>query len=126
MTVAKLLIEQIVSRHRVLAEVLSDCGRAFLSGLMREVGQFLGFHKVNTTAYHPQTDGLVKRFNHTLTEMLARTVDRDGCDWDHHLPFVLFAYRASLYCLYLTHTFCSYSFHYHSYGSLHAAVPEAP
>ena len=55
----------------------------------------LGYKKVSTTAYHPQTDGLVERFNRTLISMLAKTVERDGKDWDQQLPFVLFAYRAS-------------------------------
>ena len=77
------------------AEILSDRGAAFLSGLMKEVENLLGFHKVNTTAYHPQTDGLVERFNRTLTTMLAKTTERGGKDWDRHLPYVLFAYRAS-------------------------------
>ena len=36
-TIAKLLIEQVVSRHGVPSEILSDRGRAFLSGLMKEV-----------------------------------------------------------------------------------------
>ena len=63
---------------------------------MREVCQLMGIHQVNTTAYHPQTDGLVERFNRTLTEMLAKKVERNGQDWDTHLPFVLFAYRASM------------------------------
>ena len=48
----------------------------------------LGFHKVNTSAYHPQTDGLVERFNRTLIAMLAKTVQRDGRDWDEKLPYV--------------------------------------
>ena len=52
-TIAQLLIEQIVSRHGVPAEVLSDRGKSFLSGLMKEVERLLGFHKVNTSAYHP-------------------------------------------------------------------------
>ena len=95
-TVAKLLVEQIVSWHGVPAEILSDRGQAFLSGLMKEVETLLGFHKVNTTAYHPQTDGLVERFHRTLTAMLAKTVQSGGRDWDHQLPYVLFAYRASL------------------------------
>ena len=95
-TIAKLLVEEIVSRHGVPAEILSDHGRAFLSGLMKEVGQLLGFHKANMSAFHPQTDGLVERFNLTLTTMLAKTVERGGKDWDRHLPFVLFAYRACL------------------------------
>jgi hypothetical protein len=66
-----------------------------LSGLLKEVQLLLGFKKVNTSAYHPQTDGLVERFNRTLTAMLAKTVERGGRDWDQRLPFVLFAYRAS-------------------------------
>ena len=93
-TIARLLVEQVVSRHGVPAEILSDRGKSFLSGLMKEVEMLLGFHKVNTTAYHPQTDGLVERFNRTLITMLAKMVQRDGHDWDEKLPYVLFAYRA--------------------------------
>ena len=55
----------------------------------------MGIKKANTTAYHPQTDGLVERFNRTLTDMLAKTVERDGKNWDVRLPYVLFAYRTS-------------------------------
>ena len=93
-TVARLLVEEIVSRHGVPSEVLSDRGRAFLSGLMREVELLLGFRKTNTTAYHPQTDGLVERYNRTLTAMLAKTVEKRDTEWDTRLPYVLFAYRA--------------------------------
>ena len=94
-TIAHLLVEQIVCRHGVPAELLSDRGSAFLSVLLQEVYQLLGTHKVSTTAYHPQTDGLVERFNRTLIDMLAKTVEKNGRDWDQHLPHVLFAYRAS-------------------------------
>ena len=62
---------------------------------MKETEKLLGFHKANTSAYHPQTDGFVERFNRTLTTMLAKTVESSGKDWDRQLPFVLFAYRAS-------------------------------
>ena len=93
-TIARLLVGEIVSCHGVPTEVLSDCGQAFLSGLIKEVDALLGFHTSNTSAYHPQTDGLVERFNRTLTTMLAKTVEK-GKDWDQHLLFVLFAYQAS-------------------------------
>ena len=94
-TIARLLVEEIVSRHGVPSEILSDRGRAFLSGLMRELETLLGFHKVNTSAYHPQTDGLVERYNRTLTARLSKTVEKTGQDWDERLPYDLFAYRAS-------------------------------
>ena len=93
-TIARTLVEGIISRHGVPTELLSDRGRNFLSDLMREVYHLMGIHKVSTTAYHPQSDGLVERFNRTLTDMLSKVVDRQGRDWDKHLPYVLFAYRA--------------------------------
>jgi len=44
---------------------------------------------------HPQTDGLVERFNHTLKQMLAKVVDKGGRNWDRQLGAVLLAYRAT-------------------------------
>ena len=88
--------EEIVPRHSAPAEILSDRRQAFLSGLMKEVELHLGFHKINTTTHHSQTDSLVERFDRTLTSMLAKTIQRGGRDWNHHIPYVLFAYRASL------------------------------
>ena len=54
----------------------------------------MGIKKINTSAYHPQTDGLVERFNRTLTDMLAKTV-APGVEWDDRLTYVLFAYRVT-------------------------------
>ena len=93
-TIARLLVEQLISRHGVPRELLSDRGAAFLSHMMQDVYEIMGIHK-NTTAYHPQTDGLVERFNRTLTDMLAKKVEKNGRDWDKHLPYVLYAYRAN-------------------------------
>ena len=56
-TIANLLVREIVSLHGVPSEILSDRGRAFLSGLLQ---QLLRYKKINTSAYHPQTDGLVE------------------------------------------------------------------
>lgn len=96
LAIAKLLVEEVISRHGVPTELLSDRRAAFLSHLVQELCGLMGIHQVNITAYHPQTDGLVERFNRTLTKMLSKKVETSGKDWDVHLPFVLFAYRASL------------------------------
>jgi len=55
LTIARLLIEHINSRHGVPRELLSDKGKSFLSKLMYDFYKLLGIKKVNTTAYHPQT-----------------------------------------------------------------------
>ena len=86
LTIAKLLVEEIISRHGVPRELLSDRGTNFLSKLMQEVCGVMGVNKVNTTAYHPQGDGLVERFNRTLQDMLSKTTERDGSNWDEKLP----------------------------------------
>ena len=73
LTIAHLLVEEIISRHGVPKELLSDRGAACLSKLLSEIYLLMGIHKVSTTAYHPQTDGLVEWFHRTLTSMLAKT-----------------------------------------------------
>ena len=93
-TIAKLLVEEVISRHGVPRQLVSDRGASFLSRLMLEVCSVMGIKKINTSAYHPQTDGLVERFNRTLTDMLAKTV-APGVEWDDRLPYVLFAYRVT-------------------------------
>ena len=95
LTVAELFVREFIPRHGVPRELLSDRGTSFLSKIMMEVYKLLGTHKVNTTAYHPQGDGLVERMNRSLLNMLSKSAESNGSDWDERLPFVLFAYRAS-------------------------------
>ena len=90
-----MLVEKIIPRHGVSAQLLSDRGAVFLSKWLAKVYQLMGMKKLNTSAYHPQTDGLVEQFNRTLLDMLAKSAQQNGNDWDICLPFILFAYRAS-------------------------------
>ena len=80
-------------RHRVPNQLLSNRGAAFTSQLVQEVCEIFSVKKI--TAYHPQTDGLVEKFNRTLISMLSTHVERNGCDWNIHLPLTLFAYRTA-------------------------------
>lgn len=53
----------------------------------------LGIHPIRTTPHHPQRDGMVECFNHTLKSMLRKFVPQTGSDRDQWLPYFLFAYR---------------------------------
>lgn len=55
----------------------------------------LRIKKLNTSSYHPQTNGLTERFNQTLKAMLTHYTKQNQKDWDRSLPYVLYAYRTS-------------------------------
>ena len=95
-TIARLLVDEIVARHGAPRTLLSDRGSNFLSNLISEVCKLLSIRKLNTTAYHPQCDGLVERFNATLAQSLSMYVSKNQRDWDSFVPSVLFAYRTSI------------------------------
>ena len=95
LTISKLFVEEIVSWHGVPNQLLSDRGSSFLSKLFLGVCSLMGAKKTNTTAYHPQTDRLVERFNRTLVDMLSKRMASGAADWNDLLPYVLFAYRSS-------------------------------
>ena len=90
--VAEALVE-IFSRLGIPDEILSDRGSQFTSDVMREVYRLLSVAQVLSAPYHPQTNGLVERFNASLKTMLKRLMTSRPKDWDRYIPAALFAYR---------------------------------
>ena len=90
-TIARLLVDEILGRHRAPRRLLSDRGANFLSSLVREVCFLMNTHKVFTTSYHPQCDGLVERFNGTMAQCISHYVDSKQKNWDMYQrnPFCL-------------------------------------
>jgi len=95
-TVATLFVHNFVCRFGAPDFLHTDQGRNFESTLMSEICKLLGIVKTRTTPYHPQSDGLVERFNHTLLTMLSIVAKDREQDWDLHLPLVMMAYRTSV------------------------------
>lgn len=77
--IAKELVT-VFSRMGVPEEILSDQGTNFMSTLMEDVYRLLQIKRIRTSPYHPQTDGLVERFNGTLKAMLKKFVNKSGKD----------------------------------------------
>ena len=63
-------IAEAFTRFGIPKEVLTDQGSNFMSELLGEVFKLLDISHIKTSLCHPQTDGLVERFNGTLKMML--------------------------------------------------------
>ena len=96
-TVAEKLVEEVFCRFSIPEQLHSDQGRQFEGKLMQDVCRLLHIDKTRTTAYHPQSDGLVERLNRTLLSMLAATVHEHPGDWDKKLRLVCMAYNTSVH-----------------------------
>ena len=81
------------TRVGIPPEILTDQGSNFTSQLLAELYRLLHIRPIRTSPYHPQTDGLVERFNQTLKSMLRKVATQEGEAWDKLIPYVLFAYR---------------------------------
>ncbi|KAI3665553.1 hypothetical protein L6452_44180 [Arctium lappa] len=92
---AKLYIDEVISRHGVPLSIVSDRDSRFTSHFWDGLQKELGTRVKLSTAYHPQTDGQSERTIQTLEDMLRSCVIDFGGSWDTHLPLVEFAYNNS-------------------------------
>eukprot|EP00731_Ephydatia_muelleri_P015652 Em0009g76a len=95
-TIANMFVGHFVIRFGAPDVLHTDQGRNFESALFKEVCLLLGVHKTRTTPYHPQSDGLVERFNRTLLDLLSIAAREDEQNWDLCIPTVMLAYRTSV------------------------------
>ena len=85
------LIRHWIARFGVPLDMTSDRGPQFTSALWNEVANKLGIQVHRTTAYHPQSNGLVERFHRTLKAALKARLQ--GPRWTDELPSVLLGLR---------------------------------
>jgi len=65
-----------------------------MSNFFIAVMKMLGIETVRTTAYHPQTNGQVERYNRTMATQLRCYVADDPSRWDELLPIITMAYNS--------------------------------
>jgi hypothetical protein len=95
-TIAEALVENVISRYGVPHELHSDQGRNFEGQVMSAVCELLDINKTRTTPYHPQSDGMVERFNRSLLDGLSKVLHKER-HWDRLVPLICMQYRASVH-----------------------------
>lgn len=87
-------IHELKCRYSMITEIISDQGGEFNNALMTELLKTCGMKKINTSAYHPQANGMIERFNQTMKGMINKALkDGDGSNWHNYVSSVCFSYR---------------------------------
>ena len=85
-----------IQHFGIPATVTTDRGAQFTSDLFSQLTKTWGIKCITTTAYHPQSNGLVERFHRRLKEALIALGDESPQDWFWRLPCVLLSIRTTL------------------------------
>ena len=91
---ARALLTGWIQHFGVPASFVSDRGPQFTSGLWAALSSILGVEHKQTTAYHPQCNGMVERMHRQLKAALRAKLTSD--DWLTQLPVVLLGIRAAV------------------------------
>jgi hypothetical protein len=86
-------MSHIVCCHGILNTIISDRVSIFVARFWEQLHNCLGTHLIQSSAYHPQTDGQTERVNQIIEDMLRACVLNDGSKWDNHLPLTGFSYN---------------------------------
>jgi Integrase zinc binding domain/Integrase core domain len=96
LSVAKAFCEAWLFSYGPPRYLLTDNGAQFAPKFFLAVCRELGIAKVFTTAYHPQTNGQVERFNRTINNSLRGYLSGRQSDWDEFTSALTFGYNCRI------------------------------
>jgi len=115
-TVAEKFMELIICRHGAPRLLQSDRGTDFLAKIFKEVTKLCGTNQIHSSPYHPQSNGVVEKVNHTLATRIRLYVGEGHDDWDQYLKYATFA----------TNTHANESTGYTPFQLLYGRKPQMP
>ena len=82
----------------------SDQGSQFEAEVISELCKIMGIQKTRTSSYHPSGNGEIKRFNRTLCDILATSLNVLHFNWDRHIKMLTSVHASTGYTpFYLMH-----------------------
>ena len=89
-----MLFRERISRFGIPGEMTSNRGPQFTSELWDQLHRILGTKAYYTTSYHPQANGMVERFHHTMKPSLMACL-KNSPNWMEELPVVMLGLRTA-------------------------------
>ena len=97
-TVARVFFERWICRFSVPEMMVSDKGREFDNKVLDELCKIWGTKRIRTTAYHPETNAQVERYNRTMIKYFKSMLDNDQTlEWEDMLPTLQLAYNSHVH-----------------------------
>lgn len=93
-SVAKAFVKDFVCTFGIPNAIHSDQGTNFMSVMFSQMCKLLSIRKINSTAYHPQSNA-VERYHRTLGEYFRNFCYKDPLNWDEWLSYASFTYNST-------------------------------
>jgi transposase InsO family protein len=94
---AQLFMREVFTHYGFPSKIVSDRGTQWNSAFFRAICEEAGVELALSTAYHPQTNGLVERSNEVVEAALRQYISADMHDWHELLPLVELALNSCYY-----------------------------
>lgn len=95
MTAARLLYRVFLEAGTMIRELVSDQGKEFLNDVIQDLCALFAVKKIDTSAYHPQSNGIAERRNEMIMASLTTWVNAKQDNWHEGLEAVQFVLRAT-------------------------------
>jgi transposase InsO family protein len=89
-TVARAFVTHIILKFGRPERLLTDQGSNFLSEVFKNTCKMLNIKKLQTTAFHPESNGSLERSHRVLKEYLRHYIAEDQSNWDawYHTRYI--------------------------------------